>query len=69
MNLYQFGYKTLSEISDFTKISKLTVYRRLKKLHERGYVSYSRISGRVYYELNLKKNETTKERKGEKRIK
>jgi len=59
------GYKTLSEISDFTKISKSTVYRRLKKLHERGYVSYSRISGRVYYELNLKKNETTKEEKRE----
>ncbi|MFP3201272.1 MAG: winged helix-turn-helix domain-containing protein [Sulfolobus sp.] len=60
------GYKTLSEISDFTKISKSTVYRRLKKLHERGYVSYSRISGTVYYELNLKKNETTKEEKREK---
>ena len=59
------GYKTLSEISDFTKISKSTVYRRLEKLHERGYVSYSRISGTVCYELNLKKNETVKDEKRE----
>ncbi|PVU76141.1 hypothetical protein DDW11_00050 [Sulfolobus sp. SCGC AB-777_G06] len=32
------GYKTLSEISNFTGIPKTTTYRRLKKLTSLGYL-------------------------------
>lgn len=47
------GYKTLTEISDFTGIPKSTTYRRLKKLTSLGYLQGTREYGRVYYDLNL----------------
>jgi len=48
------GYKTLSEISNFTGIPKTTTYRRLKKLTSLGYLQETREYGRVYYDLNLR---------------
>lgn len=59
------GYKTLTEISNFTGIPKTTTYRRLKKLTSLGYLQETKEYGRVYYDLNLRTRGTrTKIHKG-----
>ena len=59
------GYKTLTEISNFTGIPKTTTYRRLKKLTSLGYLQETKEYGRVYYDLNLRTRGTrTKINKG-----
>ena len=45
------GYKTLTEISSYTKLPKSTTYRRLKKLTELGYLTNYREYGKVYLSL------------------
>jgi Uncharacterized membrane-associated protein/domain len=52
------GYKTLTEISNFTGIPKTTTYRRLKKLTSLGYLQETREYGRVIYDLNLRRRGT-----------
>jgi Fe2+ or Zn2+ uptake regulation protein len=59
------GYKTLTEISNFTGIPKTTTYRRLKKLTSLGYLQETKEYGKVYYDLNLRTRGTrTKINKG-----